>query len=165
VFNTARLQASAAKLLMARAAFVALVIVTLTLFTLQDDVQTARSVTFVGTRIRWNIAREHTARLEPWSLAPTPREPGASRSLRLHTVAWNSARLCGNIPARTVSRCRIIGLNCRLAKWHPACDALSTKVIGEAMTRRKWGNVDPVKQKNVLSTTRAGASSSHTTSR
>jgi len=82
-FNTARLQASAAKLLMARAAFVALVIVTLTLFTLQDDVQTARSVTFVGTRIRWNIARGHTARLEPWSLAPTPREPGASRSLRL----------------------------------------------------------------------------------
>jgi len=83
VFNTARPQASAAKLLMARAAFVALVIVTLTLFTLQDDVQTARSVTFVGARIRWNIARGHTARLEPWSLAPTPREPGASGSLRL----------------------------------------------------------------------------------
>jgi len=70
VFNTARPQVSAANLLMARAAFVALVIVTLTLFTLQDDVQTARSVTFVGARIRWNIARGHAARLEPWSLAP-----------------------------------------------------------------------------------------------
>ena len=37
VFYTARLQASAAELLTTRAAFVALVIVTLTLFTLQDD--------------------------------------------------------------------------------------------------------------------------------
>jgi hypothetical protein len=84
VFNTARPQASAAKLMMARAAFVVLVIVTLTLFTLQDDAQTARSVTFVGAGIRWNIARGHAARLEPWSLAPTPREAGASDRYASH---------------------------------------------------------------------------------